>query len=288
MDHMHLVSPDSGVSAAVTWFVHILPHEFGRYLIAAGVLSLALLHFRERLAGRKIRAASPDRSQFVREFWASLRTSAIFAVGGVVTILGSDAGLMKAYPSPAQFGWGYFFLSLGALIVLHDTWFYWTHRLIHHPRLFRRVHRLHHRSHNPSPWTAYSFDIGEAAINAAFLPVALLVLPVAEPAIVLFLTHMIIRNVMGHSGYELFPSRRDGRPLLDFMTSVTHHDLHHAQAGWNYGLYFTWWDRLMKTEHPLYHEKFAAAVRKPLHGSAVGALGLTKRAATLIATTVAS
>jgi sterol desaturase/sphingolipid hydroxylase (fatty acid hydroxylase superfamily) len=60
------------------------------------------------------------------------------------------------------------------------------------------------------------------------------------------------------------PARADGRPLFDWLTTTTHHDLHHAQAGWNYGLYFTWWDRLMGTEHPEYHARFAAAVRKPL------------------------
>src|SRR5262249_7546610 len=74
-------------------------------------------------------------------------------------------------------------------------------------------------------------------------------------------------NTLGHSGYELFPSRADGRPLLDFMTTTTHHDLHHAQAGWNYGLYFTWWDRMMGTEHPDYYARFAAATRRPSRSS---------------------
>ena len=82
---------------------------------------------------------------------------------------------------------------------------------------------------------------------------------------------MILRNAIGHCGYEIFPSTREGRPWFDWMTTVTHHDLHHAQAGWNFGFYFTFWDRLMGTEHPLYHEKFAEAVRKPLDGSAMKA-----------------
>jgi hypothetical protein len=40
------------------------------------------------------------------------------------------------------------------------------------------------------------------------------------------------------------------RALFDFLTTVAHHDLHHGQARWNCGLYSTWWDRLMGTEHP--------------------------------------
>ncbi|NWG90920.1 MAG: sterol desaturase family protein [Parvularculaceae bacterium] len=264
---------DPGIAgSAIDWFFHILPFEFGRYLVAAAGVYLLTRIFAAPLTGRKIRADSPKRAQMVREFRVSLRTSAIFALGGVISVMGSDAGVMKAYDDPARFGWGYFWLSIAALIVLHDAWFYWTHRLIHDPRLFRRLHRLHHKSHNPSPFTAYSFDVGEAAINAAFMPLTLLVLPVSEFAIFLFLAHMIIRNAVGHSGYELFPAWRSGRPVFDWLTTVTHHDLHHAQAGWNYGLYFTWWDRLMGTEHPLYHEKFAAAVGRPLDGSAVKAL----------------
>ena len=269
---IHDIAHGDYAAAAALWFVQILPFEFGRYAITAGAAFLLLLVFAGQLAGRKIRPDSPKREQMRREFWASLRTSAIFALGGVISVMGSAAGFLKSYDDPSKFGWGYFWFSLGALIVLHDTWFYFTHRLIHDPRLFRRFHRLHHKSHNPSPFTAYSFDVGEAAINAAFVPLTLLVLPVSQPAILLFLTHMIVRNVAGHSGYELFPAWRNGRPVFDWLTSVTHHDLHHAQAGWNYGLYFTFWDRAMKTEHPLYHEKFAAAVRKPLDGSAVQAL----------------
>lgn len=275
-DHPTLAA-DGLFSAAWHWFLHILPFELTRYsIVAGGVFLIVWVLLARPLAGRKIRPARPPARQMAIEALASFRTSAVFALSGVVSVLGWQAGILKSYDDPALYGWGYFWLSLAGMIVAHDAWFYWTHRLIHDPRLFRRVHRLHHKSHNPTPFTAYSFDLGEAAINAAFVPLVLLVAPVSQPAIFLFLAHMIVRNVIGHSGYELFPARRDGRPVFDWMTSVTHHDLHHAQAGWNYGLYFSWWDRLMKTEHPLYHEKFAEAVRKPLDGSAVRALGLRR------------
>jgi sterol desaturase/sphingolipid hydroxylase (fatty acid hydroxylase superfamily) len=73
-----------------------------------------------------------------------------------------------------------------------------------------------------------------------------------------------VRNTIGHSGYELMPAGRDGRPLFDWVTSVTHHDLHHAYSEYNFGLYFTWWDRWMGTEHPEYHARFARALRREL------------------------
>jgi sterol desaturase/sphingolipid hydroxylase (fatty acid hydroxylase superfamily) len=273
-DH-HLFGPDAMTTlknAGLLW-LHMFPHEYVRYLVAATLAFLGLhVALSRALSGRKIRPARAPSKQMVREFLTSTRTAGVFAFSGLMTIGGIELGLIHIYSLAGERGWLYFAFTVVALIVLHDAWFYWTHRLIHDPRLFRRFHRTHHRSMNPTPWTAYSFDIGEAAINALYTPLALMLFPTSDLAMVIFLTHMIVRNVVGHSGYELFPATRGGRPLLPFLTTVTHHDLHHAQAGWNYGLYFTWWDKLMGTEHPLYAEKFAAAVRKPLDGSAVGAL----------------
>lgn len=275
--HEILGSVASGVGFFTQTYPGIWAFDTSRYLIGAGgvylVVNIFLAH---ALRNRKIRDRSPDWKQMRREILASFRTAAIFAGVGGLTIAGlMAAGFDLVYGDPLSRGWPYLLASTLMLIVLHDAWFYWSHRLIHHPKLFRRVHREHHKSHNPSPWTAYSFDPGEAVVNAIYLPLVLLLIPSSAIAIFVFINHMMIRNAIGHCGYELFPSWRNGRPVFGWMTTVTHHDLHHAQAGWNYGLYFTWWDRLMETEHPLYHEKFAEAVRKPLDGSAVAAIGLS-------------
>jgi hypothetical protein len=77
----------------------------------------------------------------------------------------------------------------------------------------------HHRSNSPSPFTAYSFDLGEAAINALFVPLWMLLVPTQWPVAGLFMLHQIVRNTLGHSGYELFPATRDGRPLLPWLTT---------------------------------------------------------------------
>ncbi len=255
-------------------YAAIFQFDLVRYFLGAGgVFTVVNVALTRLLASRKIRNNTPGRAQMRREILTSVRTVAVFAFVGVSIEGLRQVGWADVYFDPAERGWAYFAFSVVALIILHDAWFYWTHRLIHDPRLFRRWHRTHHKSHNPTPWTAYSFDIGEAFLNAIYAPLALVLIPAAPFAVFLFMWHMMLRNAIGHCGYEIFPATRGGRPLFGWLTSVTHHDLHHAQAGWNYGLYFTWWDRLTGTEHPLYHEHFAAAVRRPLDGSAVAALG---------------
>jgi len=244
----------------------------GRYAVFA-VLTWALLWvvLKSPLRGRKIRAQTPPARQLAIEFMVSLRSIALFATAAIGMDLLSHAGAYQLLAVAHQWGAAWFWTSLVLMILGHDAYYYWTHRALHRPALFRRMHSHHHRSHNPSPFSAYSFDVGEAALMVLFVVVWPFLVPTTFAAIALFIVHQIARNTLAHCGYELMPARADGRPLLDFLTTTTHHDLHHAQAGSNFGLYFTWWDRWMGTENPDYHAAFARAVRKPLRGGAVPA-----------------
>lgn len=244
----------------------------GRYAIFA-VLTWALLWvvLKAPLRGRKIRAQTPPARQLAMEFVVSLRSIALFATAAIGMDVLSHAGAYPLLQVAHQWGAAWFWVSLVLMILGHDAYYYWTHRALHRPAFFRKMHRQHHRSHNPSPFTAYSFDMGEAALMAVFVVVWPFLVPTSFAVIALFIVHQIARNTLAHCGYELMPARADGRPALDFLTTTTHHDLHHAQPGSNFGLYFTWWDRWMGTENPDYHPAFARAVRKPLRGAGAAA-----------------
>jgi sterol desaturase/sphingolipid hydroxylase (fatty acid hydroxylase superfamily) len=108
---------------------------------------------------------------------------------------------------------------------------------------------------------------------AAIMPLSLL-------SLALFMVHMIGKNAWGHSGHEFRPARRNGNPWVDIVTVNTHHDLHHTAVKGNYGVYFTFWDRLMGTEVPTYHETYRKAIgfqwpegQGPEDGSGSGAKG---------------
>jgi sterol desaturase/sphingolipid hydroxylase (fatty acid hydroxylase superfamily) len=247
--------------SAVWWAS--LTRETGRYALFA-VITWALLWvvLRQPLRHRKIRLSRPPNLQLATEFVVSIRSVAIFATVAAAMSLMSHAGL---YPlSRVAYHWGpaWFWASLGLMIVGHDAYYYWTHRAMHHPRLFRSFHRRHHRSHNPSPFTAYSFDLLEAALMASFVLLWPFLVPTSWPVVSLFIVHQVFRNTLLHCGYELMPATSDGRPLLDWLTTTTHHDLHHADARSNFGLYFTWWDRWMGTESARYQAAFAEATAR--------------------------
>jgi Delta7-sterol 5-desaturase len=187
----------------------------------------------------------------------SLRSMAIFGLtGGVIVFLALSGVRPRVYRSIDDHGWSWYFLSIALAIVIHDAYFYWTHRLLHHPALFRRFHRTHHLSNNPTPWAAYSFSAGEAIVQAGIGPLLVYTLPMHYSAFLAFMTFQITFNVFGHCGYEIFPRWFIRSPAGRLLNSVTHHAMHHEKVNSNFGLYFNVWDRLMGTNHTEYEERF--------------------------------
>jgi len=224
-----------------------------RYVVPAGLVVglLALLPARWR-ARRSVQSRTPADGQRRREFLNSMLTVLIFSANGALIFAGAKAGVMRLYTDIGERGWAYAGVSLFVLVLAHDTWFYWTHRLLHRRSLFRWSHLTHHRSVAPTPWAAYSFAPVEAVLQAVFLTLILWVLPLHPLVIFVFLTHMIVRNVLGHAGVELMPRAWLAGWWGRWLTTTLHHDLHHSEGRHNYGLYFRWWDRIGGTEHPEY------------------------------------
>ena len=261
---------------AATW--HMLRHVFttqllvegARYAVVAGLLWLVLhVWARQRLAHRLI-CEWPTRRDLRRELAYSFSTLLVFAALGVVVVAGLVQGQMVIYGKPERYGWWWLLLSLPALLLWHDVYFYATHRLLHTRWLFRHVHGVHHRSRQPSPWAAYAFHPVEALVNGLVLPLALLMVPLHWAVVLLFSLHQIVRNAHGHAAVETLPRGFTRHRLGRHFTTTTHHHLHHETAQGHYGLWFTWWDRWCGTERADYHARFDAAT--PPRGQDVGAV----------------
>ncbi len=238
----------------MVWFF-----DSARYFFGAGVVSIVLLILFKRFsASRKIQKHRATASDIRREIVFSMITTAVYATVALVTVRMKEAGILTIYSDWSEFGTLYGLFSLPIILILHDAYFYWIHRAMHHRRLYKTFHLLHHRSRTPTPWAAYAFAPGEALLMALFLPLVTFLLPMHVSIIGVFLGIMIIRNAMGHSGIEFHPKKWVDSPL-DVFTTTTHHDLHHQRTRGNYGLYFTWWDRRMGTEFKDYKERFREA-----------------------------
>jgi Delta7-sterol 5-desaturase len=234
--------------------------QFGRYFIAAFVtVGIVWLLKRTSWKSRQIQKRTASRSDITREFLSSIQSNIVYLVITVIMIWGMSVGIFQKVGYSLGF-WNDLMMIAG-IILAHDAYFYWTHRFMHHRRFYKFFHRHHHRSITPTPFAAYSFAVPEALLNAMFIP--LWQLFVATPVFVLiaFLIIQIIRNTTQHAGLELHPSWWLKNPISRLVSTTTHHDMHHSGGfNYNYGFYFTFWDRLMGTEHPDYRATFDRVV----------------------------
>lgn len=238
-------------------WLHSFTIEMTRYLIGAAGIALLYWVLRRWTAPRRIQQRAATMADRRREFMLSVQTIAVFGVVDLIAFALIAGGVIAI---AHDFNPALIALQLVVLVIAHDAWFYWMHRGLHLRMMFRRAHAAHHQSRTPTSWASYAFAPIEAVFEALYVPVALLLLsrfgPIYPLAIFIFLGHQIARNAIGHSGHELAWSGFTRSPWTGWLTTTTHHDLHHSEGRHNFGLYFTWWDRWMGTEHPHYHERF--------------------------------
>lgn len=131
--------------------------------------------------------------------------------------------------------------------------FYWTHRLEHHPRLYKHVHAVHHRNVNIGPWSGISNHWFE---NILYFSTYLIHLIVASnPLHLLFHVYFQqVSPVFSHSGFErILGKDKDVVRAGDFF-----HQLHHRYFECNYGTSEIPFDRWFGT----YHDGSAAATER--------------------------
>lgn len=236
---------------------------FLRYVIFAGIPFLIFYYLRKtRVKAAKIQKREAKSKQIHREIGYSLMTSFIFASLGVSIYWLTQNGWTKIYTDIHEFSVAYFVASIFILLLAHDTYFYWMHRIVHHPKLFPIFHKVHHMSANPTPWTSFSFDATEAVLEMAIVPVVLMIVPIHFGAVLIFLLLSMGFNVLGHLGYEIMPRNWVRHPILKWLNTSTHHNMHHIRGNGNFGLYFNFWDTWMGTNHKNYVKKFDEIVAR--------------------------
>lgn len=230
----------------------------GRYVMFAG---LAFLFFyviwRQRFFYKKIQSRFPRNTDYLREIFYSFLTIAIFALVSLFLFWNPVVSKHTTiYKSIADRGWLYYFAIYPLLFIMHDTYFYFTHRLMHHKYLFRWFHLVHHQSTNPSPWAAYAFHPLEAIVEVGIVVIFSFTLPIHKTHLLIFFLMMIIYNVYGHLGYELYPKGFSKSAMGKWINTSVNHNQHHQYFKGNYGLYFLFWDRVFGTVREDYDERF--------------------------------
>jgi len=230
-------------------FVYLLLDNAVKYFfISLPFFLVYYVFFRKKLFYKKIQEKFPKLKDYGRELGFSTLSVIIFSIPPLL-MLYSDAIRPHTtfYTHIDENGTVYFILAFPLMLLMHDSYFYWAHRMMHLPRLFKMVHLVHHRSTNPSPWAAYAFHPLEAVVESMIFVIFLFTIPVHNIHLMWFFVVSLVYNVYGHLGFEIYPKGFNKHWLGKWMNTSVSHNQHHQYFKGNYGLYFTFWDRLMGT-----------------------------------------
>ena len=136
----------------------------------------------------------------------------------------------------------WFLLAFLLLPIWSAFHFYWVHRLLHVPLLYRKVHSLHHRNVNIGPWSGLSMHPVEHFLYLSSLCIHWFV--ASHPIHLIF--HIIYQGpgaAITHTGYEDLLIKDKRRLAL----GTFYHQLHHRYYECNYGNQEMPWDRWFGT-----------------------------------------
>jgi len=173
------------------------------------------------------------RNEIFTSMWSMVIMAGLTAPIEVAVIYGHT----RVYHRVEDYGWLYFFFSVPLFLVFTDSLIYWIHRGLHHPLLYF-IHKLHHRYKETTPYSAFSFHPLDGWSQG--LPYHLFVLVFPMHNLLYFFSVFVV---------GLWTMNIHDRVTFDWwgVNGAAHHTIHHTKFNYNYGQYFTVWDRICGT-----------------------------------------
>lgn len=224
-----------------------------RYFTVSGTFYLIFYKWlKVKWSTKKIGNKAYTSKQFKREIKWSVISAICFSFTGTMLLLLWQLGYTRVYTDISEYPLWWLPVSLFISLMIDETYYYWVHRWMHKPAVFKRLHKIHHQSTISSPWTAFAFHPVEGMLLSLPLLFTLLVIPMHVSMILVQLVIMSVTSVINHLDIEVYPDSFRKNVFGRWLIGASHHALHHKQFKYNFGLYFTFWDKWKKTESPSY------------------------------------
>ncbi|GBB90926.1 hypothetical protein RclHR1_01800011 [Rhizophagus clarus] len=162
-----------------------------------------------------------------------------FPITSIVTIpwfLGEVRGYSALYDDINQYGIIYAIFSVFWFLFFTDMCIYWVHRWLHHPLIYKHLHKAHHRWIVPTPYSSHAFHPLDGYLQSVPYHLSVYLFPLHKYIYISLFVFVNLWTVMIHDGEFLTSG--------SFVNGAAHHALHHLYFNYNYGQYFTIWDKI--------------------------------------------
>lgn len=168
----------------------------------------------------------------------SIPIMAIFTVPlFMLELYGYSRLYMDSSPGLAEIG--FIVLSVISFLMFTDGTIYWIHRFLHHKLVYKYIHKPHHWWKLPTPFASHAFHPVDGFLQSVPYHIYPFIFPLHKvPYLVLFV-FVNVWTVSIHDGDYRVPNL-----LKPFINGSAHHTDHHLYYKYNYGQFFTLWDRI--------------------------------------------
>ncbi|OKL62304.1 putative C-5 sterol desaturase [Talaromyces atroroseus] len=147
----------------------------------------------------------------------------------------SDEGTSTFYIPSHIYTW----LQYPLFIMFTDSGIYWIHRGLHHPSVYRWVHKRHHKWVVPTPYASYAFNPVDGWMQSLPYHIFPFLFPLQKVAYLGLFVFVTLWTVLIHDAEYISNSR--------VINGAACHTMHHLYFNYNYGQFTTFWDRVKGT-----------------------------------------
>lgn len=146
-------------------------------------------------------------------------------------------GYGKLYDAPSDAPFAlYNFLQFPLFITFTDLCIYWIHRGLHHPKIYKTLHKSHHKWIMPTPYASHAFHPMDGFAQSIPYHIFPFIFPLQKFAYVALFIFINFWTIFIHDGEYVANSY--------IINGAACHTMHHLYFNYNYGQFTTLWDRL--------------------------------------------
>ncbi|XP_036209464.1 lathosterol oxidase [Myotis myotis] len=181
------------------------------------------------------------KNQVYREIMFTVQALPWMSIPTVALFLLELRGHSKLYDDVGGFpsGWFHLIVSVLSFLFFTDMLIYWIHRGLHHRLVYKHIHKPHHIWKIPTPFASHAFHPVDGFLQSLPYHIYPFIFPLHK---VVYLGLYILVNIWTISIHD--GDFRVPQILRPFINGSAHHTDHHMFFDYNYGQYFTLWDRI--------------------------------------------
>ena len=174
---------------------------------------------------------------------SAMKWGVIGTIGNVVLMMPFHIlianGHSQIYWDIGEYGWGWLIASFVLYLVFTETCIYWAHRWLHTDKGYHWLHKHHHEWRVTTSWVSMAFHPLDSFLQALPHHLFGFIFPLYGPIYLVMVSFVSVWSVMIHDRVSFV--------RFKWINYTGHHTLHHWYYDYNYGQFFTFWDRLMGT-----------------------------------------